>query len=143
MERIENERICEGLELFVDVFLPQRDGELIQNIIDRGYTAEDAYGMVFRHDTVAIAECDALVINLDGRTVDEGAAFELGMAYANGKLCIGYHTDIRLLLPWGLNPMVVGPLSNIFNNRADLFEWARRFGAGIYTASPQSKIDKT
>ncbi|HEX4157582.1 MAG TPA: nucleoside 2-deoxyribosyltransferase, partial [Rhizomicrobium sp.] len=65
--------------------------------------------------------------NLDGRTVDEGAAFELGVAFAWKKLCIGYRTDVRTLLPWGLNPMITAPLSQILRSPAELEMWCTQY----------------
>lgn len=38
-----------------------------------------------------------MIFFLDGRVPDEGACVELGMAYAWGKICIGYKTDDRCL----------------------------------------------
>lgn len=124
-ERADNEKICRVLERWCDVFLPQRDGELIPHLIQRGISKDDAYQIVFDRDVAAIRDCDALVISLDGRTVDEGASFELGLAYALGKQCVGYRTDVRVLLPWGLNPMITAPLSNIFGCVEELEHWAK------------------
>jgi nucleoside 2-deoxyribosyltransferase len=124
-ERTDNDRVCRVLERSCDVFLPQRDGELVSHLIQRGISKEDAYRVVFDRDVAAIRACDALVINLDGRSIDEGASFELGLAYALGKLCVGYRTDIRVLLPWGLNPMITAPLSNIFGCVEELEHWAK------------------
>lgn len=123
-ERSTNEAMCFILEKYCDVFLPQRDGHLITNLITKGLSVEDAYSFVFKKDVDAIRRCDAVIINLDGRSVDEGAAFELGLAYALNKLCVGYRTDVRVLLQWGLNPMIVAPLRMILSTPADLSEWA-------------------
>lgn len=71
------------------------------------------------------------LINLDGRVVDEGAAFELGFAHALGKQCVGYRTDVRVLLPCGLNPMVTVPLSDTFKCIEALEAWAKE----LYVAS--------
>jgi nucleoside 2-deoxyribosyltransferase len=135
-EKRENLRLCRMLERWCDVFLPQRDGELIPHLIQRGLSEHEAYHTVFGRDSVAIRACDALVINLDGRVVDEGAAFELGYAHALGKCCIGYRTDVRVLLPCGLNPMIVVPLSEIFTSIEILESWAQSFQAS-YDQSPQ------
>ena len=124
-ERTDNEKICRVLERWCDVFLPQRDGELIPHLIQRGISKDDAYRVVFDRDVAAIRACDALIVNLDGRSVDEGASFELGLAYALGKLCVGYRTDVRVLLPWGLNPMIAVPLSRIFGCVEELEHWAK------------------
>lgn len=127
-ERRQNEEICFILERWCDVFLPQRDGELIPQLIQRGHSREDAYRTVFDRDIAALRACDAVVLNLDGRTVDEGAAFELGFGYSQGKICVGFHNDVRVLLPWGLNPMVTVPLSHTFTCLESLEAWAMEFG---------------
>jgi nucleoside 2-deoxyribosyltransferase len=129
-ERTENDKLCRSLERWCDVFLPQRDGELVPHLIQRGVSKDDAYRVVFDRDVAAIRSCDALVINLDGRSVDEGASFELGLAYALGKLCVGYRTDVRVLLPWGLNPMIIAPLTNIFACVEELEQWAKMLSSG-------------
>jgi nucleoside 2-deoxyribosyltransferase len=124
-EKVENDRLCRALERWCDVFLPQRDGELVPHLIRQGLSKSEAYRVVFEQDVAALRGCDAIVINLDGRTVDEGAAFELGFAYALGKQCVGYRTDVRVLLPWGLNPMVTVPLADTFTCLETLESWAR------------------
>ena len=126
-EKAENERICRALERWCNVFLPQRDGELVPHLIQQGLSDTDAYKVVFERDMEAIQACDALVINLDGRTVDEGAAFELGVAHALGKVCVGYRTDVRVLLPWGANPMIAVPLLETFTCVETLELWAKNF----------------
>jgi nucleoside 2-deoxyribosyltransferase len=137
-EKTHNELICRVLERWCDVFLPQRDGELIPDLMRRGVSEKDAYQVVFDRDMSAIRSCDALVINLDGRSVDEGAAFELGIAHALGKPCVGYRTDVRVLLPWGLNPMISVPLSNVFGCVEDLERWAKMLSSVDVQVWPRS-----
>jgi hypothetical protein len=124
---MENNQICRVLEKWCEVFLPQRDGELVPKLIQQGLSQQDAYNIVFDRDITALRASDAIVVNLNGRTVDEGAAFELGVAYSLGKVCVGYRTDVRVLLPWGLNPMIIVPLSRVFGSLETLDEWAKRF----------------
>ncbi len=126
-EKTENVRLSRALEKWCNVFLPQRDGELVPHLIQQGLSRDDAYRVVFQRDLAALRACDAIVINLDGRVVDEGAAFELGVAHALGKYCVGYRTDPRVLLPWGLNPMITVPLSETFTCIETLEGWARTF----------------
>ena len=123
-ERGVNEMLSSVLERWCDTFLPQRDGKLVSDLVAKGSMAAEAYAEVFARDIEAIERCDAILINLDGRSVDEGAAFELGFAYAMRKVCVGYRTDVRVLLQWGLNPMLVSPLSNIFSTERELESWA-------------------
>jgi nucleoside 2-deoxyribosyltransferase len=126
-EKSANEAMCSIIERYCDVFLPQRDGCLLPDIIKRGISADGAYSYVFRRDVDAVRRADALIINLDGRTVDEGAAFELGVAFSNGKTCVGYRTDVRTLLPWGLNPMITTPLSQVLRSPNELDDWCARY----------------
>jgi nucleoside 2-deoxyribosyltransferase len=60
---------------------------------------------------------------LDGRTVDEGAAFEMGYAHALGRPCVGLQTDPRRLLPIGNNPMLDGALQHIFKDVNEVIAW--------------------
>lgn len=121
-----NIRLASILEPKIDVYLPQRDGGRLVDLIAKGVTPKDAYTSIFERDVEALRECDALLIVLDGRTIDEGAAFELGLAYAMGKPCVGYQSDPRRLLPAGNNPMIACALRQVFENSEALAEWAHR-----------------
>ena len=129
-EKSANEAMASILERYCETFLPQRDGYLIPNLIKRGMSVADAYAYVFKKDVEAIHRADAVIINLDGRTVDEGAAFELGVGFANGKVCVGYRTDARVLLPWGQNPMIAVPLQSILASPHELEDWVIAFRDG-------------
>lgn len=60
---------------------------------------------------------DILFILLDGRTPDEGACVELGIAYENGKRCYGIKSDARSIeLDMDLNPMITSCLTKLFYN---------------------------
>ena len=89
-----------------DTFLPHRDNP-----------TKDAFNVrqIFENDKRGIDECDVVVANLNGITTDDGTAWELGYAYANGKHLIGMHTDwrmrfshevVNLMLQCSLNRMV-------------------------------------
>lgn len=120
-----NLHLTKVLERAVDVYLPQRDGGRLVDLIAKGVAPKDAYASIFERDIEALNECDALLIILDGRTIDEGAVFELGVAFASGKHCVGYQSDPRRLLPVGNNPMIACALEKIFDNSSELAEWAR------------------
>ncbi|MCP5412117.1 MAG: nucleoside 2-deoxyribosyltransferase [Alphaproteobacteria bacterium] len=128
-EKSANEAMSSILERYCETFLPQRDGYLIPSLIERGMSVADAYSYVFKKDVEAIQRCDAVIINLDGRAVDEGAAFELGVGFAAGKLCVGYRTDVRVLLPWGQNPMITGPLQAVLGSPVELEGWVIAFAS--------------
>jgi nucleoside 2-deoxyribosyltransferase len=79
-------------------------------MIENGTSIEVATAGVFRADIEAIRRASIIVAVLDGRTIDEGVAFELGFAHALSKRCIGLQSDVRRLLPFGNNPMIDGAL---------------------------------
>lgn len=88
---------------------------------------DEAYRFVFANDLEALSLVDALVIVLDGRTIDEGAVFELGVAYSANKVCIGYQTDSRRLHPLGNNPMIECALQACVSSQTELGAWAAAF----------------
>lgn len=126
-ERSFNGLAVSHLRSFFDVYLPQNDGGLLVDMIDRGIDPEEAANQVFNLDIAALKECDVILVVLDGRSVDEGAAFELGCAYMLGKQCYGLQTDPRRLLKTGNNPMLDCALHQVFASLDDLFEWAQSF----------------
>lgn len=128
-ERSFNHNLKRLLTPYFNVYLPQEDGGLMLDMIKEGMHPKLAAQKVFDGDIKAMEECDLFLMILDGRTVDEGAAFELGFAYANGKPCFGLKTDPRQLLVVGNNPMIDCPLEHIFGNVKDLVEWAETFKA--------------
>lgn len=130
-----NARLAQSLEVSVDVYLPQRDGSKYVDLASLGISPGAAARTIFDRDVAAIREASALILVMDGRVVDEGAAFELGLAYALGKVCVGLQTDPRRLLPLGNNPMIEIPLQAIFETRSEIEIWARRFAATHRVAS--------
>lgn len=120
IERAFNVRLAGALAPHIDIYLPQRDGFLLKKLVDSGVPIGKARLTVFNGDVAAIGEADVLIAVLDGRTVDEGVAFELGCAYALGKTCIGLKTDDRVMLPTGDNPMIACGCHKIFMSVADL-----------------------
>jgi nucleoside 2-deoxyribosyltransferase len=124
-ERTFNVRVTELLEELMDVYLPQRDGGLISDMVRAGMASTEAARRVFRDDMHAIRRADCIIAVLDGRAIDEGVAFELGVAFSHKKPCIGLQTDSRRLAAWGNNPMITGALDAVFMSVDDLMDWAR------------------
>lgn len=124
-ERNFNLQLRDALARYFDVFLPQDDGALLIDLIRSGLSEASARATVFRNDTSAIRASDMLLIVLDGRAVDEGAAFECGYAFALGKPCFGLQTDPRRLLPIGNNPMLSEALRATFATIAELVAWSK------------------
>ena len=123
-ERSFNSFLKHRLSNYFDVYLPQEDGALMPILLDSGMTPSQASNVVFKNDLNAIRQCHVLLILMDGRSVDEGACFELGVAYSLGKTCVGLQTDFRRLALFGNNPMLTGALSNVFVDVDQLIEWA-------------------
>ncbi len=94
-----------------DVFLPQEHSENIE-IPDTDEKRRKLLTGFFTKDIEAIDDSDILLIVLDGRVPDEGACFELGYAYARGKICVGLKTDSRVSEMGTDNAMIVGSLGD-------------------------------
>lgn len=128
-ERSYNTFLKQQISEYFDVYLPQEDGVLMPDLLDSGMSAGDATGVVFLNDMNAIKRAEVVLILLDGRAVDEGAAFELGIAFALGKRCVGLQTDFRRLAPFGNNPMLTGALSCVFGSVDEMVKWSRAYSA--------------
>lgn len=141
-ERQFNARLARRLERYTKVFLPQRDGALLVNMLEAGVPLAVAERRVFLQDCAAMGEAAALVAVLDGAHVDEGVAFEIGFMSASGKACVALQTDVRRALPSGNNPMIVSALEAVYPTERELFRWASRefvaleFGNGACRAQP-------
>ena len=114
------------LERYVDVYLPQRDGGKLVDLVAKGVDIEVAYKSIFERDVEALKDADVLFLLMDGRSIDEGAAFELGYAAALKKTCVGLQTDPRRLLPLGNNPMIQVPLQLVFRSTDEVAQWVEK-----------------
>lgn len=103
-----------------ETYLPQTDGGIAFNLIENEADAEKIRQQVFTNDYNEVKKCDAILCVLDGRVPDEGLCVEVGMAYALGKICLGYKTDQRSLDKYGDNLMITGCLQAIAHSEKDL-----------------------
>jgi nucleoside 2-deoxyribosyltransferase len=122
-ERNFNSEVAERLELHCEVFLPQRDGQLLSELVDDGMASSLAERRVFRADAAALRSATLLVAILDGGHIDEGVAFEIGFANGLDICCVGLQTDSRRALLSGNNPMISQGLKCIFSDVASLVDW--------------------
>ena len=115
-DRDYNLKIVKILESYgYEVFLPQRDGFLAPDL--EGLTENEKVKKIFDKDVEEVMKSDIIFFLLDGRTPDEGACVELGMAYVSGKRCYGFKTDARSLeLDMDMNPMITGCFIKLFYN---------------------------
>jgi nucleoside 2-deoxyribosyltransferase len=120
------------------VHLPQKHGLLEKRA--GGREARSARRQTFEGDVAALRACDAVLCLLDGAVPDDGMCVELGIAWALGKPCVGYRTDMRVHGPTGpINPMIEGCLIGIADTRAGLAALLRR-AARKATGSARSGI---
>jgi nucleoside 2-deoxyribosyltransferase len=122
-ERKFNDELASMFAANVDVFLPQRDGELLTKLVEDGMEKHEAEGRVFGGDIQAMRSAHLLVAVLDGAHVDEGVAFEIGFMNGRGECCVGLQTDVRRALPTGNNPMIGQGLVQIFYDVSELADW--------------------
>jgi nucleoside 2-deoxyribosyltransferase len=122
-ERAFNELLASHLENWATVFLPQRDGQLLAQLIEDGMTPTLAERRVFRADISAMMASDLLIAVLDGAHIDEGVAFEIGFVCGRNSCCVGLQTDTRRALPSGNNPMIGRSLQEIFATTENLMDW--------------------
>jgi nucleoside 2-deoxyribosyltransferase len=122
-ERAFNAALAEMLSTHCDIFLPQRDGLLLSELLANGISPDVAETRIFERDRLALSDCELLIAVLDGAHIDEGVAFEIGFAHARGCLCLGLQSDTRRALPSGNNPMIGRALSCIFATTKDLISY--------------------
>ena len=95
-----------------ETFLPHRDNPP---------KVKDNVQEIFENDKRGIDTCDVVVANLNGLTTDDGTAWELGYAYANGKYLIGLHTDWRARFEHEVvNLMIETSLNELVRTQKDL-----------------------
>jgi nucleoside 2-deoxyribosyltransferase len=116
------EQLARQVESVGSIYVPHRDGHLVEADIARGLECAEVYRAVYQRDIAEIRRCDILLAVLDGRTPDEGVCIEIGFAKALGKHIIGLKTDVRVVLPWGNNPMVDGCVDSWAKTSNDILE---------------------
>ena len=117
----EQEEMAEIAKVFesaqFETFLPQRDGlefaicteQLTAEGLDATQAATLVAKAIFSLDVYQVVEdCDAIVVNLNGRVPDEGAVSEAALAWCSGKVVIGYKADHRSVFLGQDNPLVAG-----------------------------------
>jgi len=130
-ERNYNQELCIQIENSgFKVFLPQRDGAEIYKPAYQEMTQTERNKIIFELDVKQVSDCDIFLFVLDGRVPDEGACFELGIAYNqktqsnSKKLIIGLHTDMRAsFINSKLNTMIEGAFDKIFKSEKDLIDY--------------------
>ena len=117
-EQEEMRELAEALEAAgYATFLPQRYGleltKVVEVLVERGMAprlaSEVTAKAIFALDVFQVVEqCDAIVVNLNGRVPDEGAVSEAAIAWCSGKVTVGYKCDSRSVFLGQDNPLVTG-----------------------------------
>lgn len=124
-ERDFNRDLKSLLETFGEIYLPQENGKLIWDLEKEGIRLNEAADIIANQDIRAIRDCDLFVAVLDGRTIEEGVAFELGVAHALHKLSICLQTDPRREILGMNNPMIGFACSEVFHDTDELLEFIK------------------
>jgi nucleoside 2-deoxyribosyltransferase len=127
-ERVFNLELTRHLEAVgIEVFLPQRDGVESDRPPYDTMSRERRRALMFAADRDEVLASDIFLFVTDGRVPDEGAAVELGIAYAhrhlNGhqRLIVGLRTDTRTAFASAaLNPMISQALDTLCDSVDDL-----------------------
>ena len=143
MERNEMLELATALEgSGYDTFLPQRDGlelsKCVEQLVKDGCSSSEASRLmaeaIFALDVYQVLEgCNAVVANLNGRVPDEGTVSEVAMAWARGKVVVGYKTDSRSVFEGHDNPLVTGLFN--FELCKSLLEVVAAVGSGLAEAN--------
>ncbi len=125
-ERSFNETLRDVLSEFFDVFLPQEIG-LIGEMAKHGIGPSESSQQIYDACMKGLKKCDVILIVLDGVMVDDGSAFELGIAHMRKIPKYGYLTDDRKRPESpSVNPMIYFSLDGIFTDLHSLAEWAEK-----------------
>jgi nucleoside 2-deoxyribosyltransferase len=128
-ERNFNENLTSKIESFdFKVFLPQRDSAELDKSPFNGMTQAESNKAIFDLDIRQVLSCDIFISVLDGRVPDEGACFELGIAYNQNKHIIGLDTYMRAsFIDSKLNAMIEGAFGKIFTSEKELIDYLSEF----------------
>jgi nucleoside 2-deoxyribosyltransferase len=118
-----NLALAKALEEHCRVYLPQRDGVLLADELRYRSDAEGIADEIFAADSAAIRDATLLVAVLSGAAVDDGVAFEMGLAIGLGVPCVGLLSDSRRRSGYFRNPMWSGALAAAFDDEHSLVAW--------------------
>ncbi|HIJ72695.1 MAG TPA: nucleoside 2-deoxyribosyltransferase [Candidatus Hydrogenedentes bacterium] len=152
-EKVEMEAIANGLEAAsYRTFLPQRDGLELATVaetimkrsgLDRNSVTSILSRAIFSLDVYQVADCEGLVLNMNGRVPDEGAMVEAGIAWAHNKKIVIFKNDARTLMNGTDNPLVLG-LSNFVTAQSQddiVAQFDRLFGEELeHSETPELRI---
>jgi nucleoside 2-deoxyribosyltransferase len=104
--------------------LPHRDSGLLISGTDTDWSKR-----IFEADVQAIKSADLIIGVLNGPKADDGAAWELGYAYALRKPIIALIEDLRIRVINNINPMLLNSVKltrSISELKAALADYVKR-----------------
>lgn len=105
-----------------NTFLPHRDGK------EGKIKGPDNIGQIFKEDRDSVDWSDIVIANLNGITVDDGTAWEIGYAYAKGKHIVGIYTDWRLSFKYQVvNLMIECSLNKLVRSMDELRAYLKEY----------------
>lgn len=108
MEIYRNKRVKEFLvDNGYEVFLAQDDPGLVYEKFNSEEDKITTRKRIFKYDIDELIKSDIVILLLDGRTPDEGACVEYGIAWALKKKCLIYKTDFRAMDCFGDNNIMI------------------------------------
>lgn len=128
-----NKKLTDEIEnLGFEVFLPQRDGNKVNQEPYLSMDVKERAKAIFELDKEFMLKSDIFLYILDGRVPDEGAAVALGMIYMHKSLVnnkmqlVGLQTDKRVAFKnEKLNPMIQSSLDIVVNDRESLITYLK------------------
>lgn len=131
--RARNLRLAIVLSRYFRIYLPQKDGGLMVDLVAAGMSVEKAHEIVFRRDVEALWKCHIVLCIFDGAPVDSGVSWEQGFGYPTGKECFAARFDGVKPLPTGENPMLQQSLEQkfAFVSETELLDWAHHYRLSI------------
>lgn len=106
-------------------FLPHRDGK------EGKIKGPENISGIFREDRDAVDGSDIVIANLNGITIDDGTAWEIGYAYARGKHIVGIYTDWRLSFKYQtVNLMIECSLNKLVRSMDELRVYLKEYAEG-------------
>ena len=121
------------------VFLPQRDGVDAKKPQYAEMTRDERRLATFEMSRDFVIACNVFLFLTDGRVLDEGVCFELGLAYAHrlstgcDHYIIALQTDGSVFLGAKLNPMIKLAVDNVVSDREALVKTLVRRQEGMST----------
>lgn len=121
-----NRMLALMLEPRFSVYLPQRDGGFLGDMLSEGGSRADACSLLFERDIVALREACLVLAAFPSPNVDEGVAFEMGFAEALGIPRWAFFRRAAFVERALENAMMLPGWQGIIRGYDELYSWLNR-----------------